>query len=230
MFKIRVYLKQYRSRVVSRVDRAWVGMATVISWKTIAVGAFLVAFTSVFDFRDIGVQMTTLRSLHKCRIPYAAFSKDALSQAMRDFAKKTHPDVAQPARGGAVCTVEEANEIRMAIREHGAVGWPAWVLYKLNISPARVEPAIMLTLIGTGCACAAGIRHIPPRYTRWLVVIGLLQQGETAASTERRLMKKLKHGEYTYGNPPCSTHCGEVPSQCTVDGWMYADVSDVNHT
>jgi hypothetical protein len=118
--------------------------------------------------------------------------------------------------------VDETNELRAAVRKQGGVGWLAWALFKVGVSPSRVETAIMSTLIGAGSVCTAAVRRLPPRYSRWLVVLGLLHQGETA-STERQLMKKLKHAEFIYGMPQCATTCGDTPSQCTVAGWMYKD-------
>ena len=71
---------------------------------------------------------------------------------------------------------------------------------------------MLALIVGGGCVVYA-LRRVPQRYTRTtrvLVFLGLIQQGGTA-STERRLMKKLRHAEFVYGTPPCSTHCGRSP-------------------
>ena len=193
--------------------------SSVLSWKTLAVGALLVMCSSLWDFRQIGEQMETLRALRLCEVKYAALTGEALSKAMREYARTTHPDVAV---GGALgpCTTEEINDLRASIRKHGSIGRMAWALHKIGVAPSRVETFLMLALIvGGGCVVYA-LRRVPQRYTRTtrvLVFLGLIQQGGTA-STERRLMKKLRHAEFVYGTPPCSTHCGDVPSQCSVDG------------
>jgi hypothetical protein len=196
-------------------------MAKVLSWKTVVVGAGMVAMASFFDFYHTGEQVKILRGLRACKVSYTTLSADSLTKALREHAKKNHPDLGGVSEIGA-CTVDETNELRAGVRKHG-VGWLAWILYKLNIAPSRVEAAIMFTFIGAGCVCTAAVRRLPPRYSRWLVTLGLLHQGETA-STERQLMKKLKHAEFIYGLPPCATVCGDTPSQCTVGGWMYRDM------
>ena len=201
-------------------------MTTILSWKTIVAGALLVSIASLFDMYATSAQIKILRGLHTCKVNHASLSADSLTKALREHAKSNHPDIG----AASACSVEDTNEVRALVRKHGGVGWLAWALFKVGVAPGKVETAVMVGLIATGSLCMVGLRRLPARYTRVFVALGLIQQGETAASTERRLMKKLKHGEYTYGNPPCSTHCGDVPSQCSVDGWMYADVSYVNHT
>jgi len=179
---------------------------------------------SLWDFRQISEQMETLRTLRECHIPYTSLSVEALSKAMRDHAKTTHPDITQRGAGGP-CTPEETNELRSSIRRHGSIGRLAWALDKIGVSPSRVETSFMLGLIAGGGSIVCALRRTPPSYarlTRLLIFLGLIEQGETV-STERQLMKKLKHAEFVYGNPPCSTHCGDIPSQCTVTGWLYKD-------
>jgi hypothetical protein len=75
-------------------------------------------------------------------------------------------------------------------------------------------------------ALTGGFRvRVPQRLQACVFMFCLLcQESEGAASSERRLMKKLKHAEFVYGAPPCTTHCGSVPSQCTVRGYFYNDV------
>ena len=199
--------------------------SSVLSWKTLAVGALLVMCSSLWDFRQIGEQMETLRALRLCEVKYASLSVEALGRAMRDHARTTHPDVAV---GGALgpCATEEINDLRASIRKHGSIGRMAWALHKIGVAPSRVETFFMLALIAGGGCLVHALRRIPTRYartTRLLIYLGLMERGQTA-STERQLMKKLKHAEFVYGVPPCSTHCGDTPSQCTVGGWMYKDV------
>ena len=196
-------------------------MATILSWKTIVVGAGMVAMASFFDFDHIGAEIKILQGLRACKVSYNSLSAESLTKALREHAKTNHPDLGGVSELGA-CTVDETNELRAAVRKQGGVGWLAWALFKVGVSPSRVETAIMSTLIGAGCVCTAAVRRLPPRYSRWLVVLGLLHQGETA-STERQLMKKLKHAEFIHGMPQCATTCGDTPSQCTVAGWMYKD-------
>ena len=199
--------------------------SSVLSRKTLAVGALLVMCWSLWDFRRIGEQMGTLRALRQCQTPYTSLTGEALSKAMREYARTTHPDVAV---GGALgpCTTEEINDMRASIRKHGSIGRIALALHKIGVAPSRVETFFMLALIAGGGCLVHALRRIPTRYartTRLLIYLGLMERGQTA-STERQLMKKLKHAEFVYGTPPCSTHCGDVPSQCSVDGWLYKDV------
>ena len=67
--------------------------SSVLSWKTLAVGALLVMCSSLWDFRQIGEQMETLRALRQCQIPYTSLTGEALSKAMREYARTTYPDV-----------------------------------------------------------------------------------------------------------------------------------------
>ena len=162
-------------------------MAKVLSWKTIVVGAGMVAMASFFDFDHTGEQIKILRGLRACKVSYTTLSADSLTKALREHAKKNHPDLGGVSEIGA-CTVDETNELRAGVRKHG-VGWLAWILYKLNIAPSRVETAIMFTFIGAGCVCTAAVRRLPPRYSRWLVTLGLL------ASRGDGLNRKTTHEE-----------------------------------
>ena len=210
---------------------------SLFSWKTLAVGAAMVAFASLFDFFLIGHHIKTLRALKTCKISSDALTTESLNKALREYSKHNHPDVVTGVTN-RVCGTEETNEIRDSIHKHGAVSNVAWMLFKLNVPPSQVENTIMLFAMVVGATawsmmmgCLRGGRvgrigggRMPTWWTRFLVFVGLTQQGETAtASQERQLMKKIKHAEFVYGSPPCSTHCGEIPSQCTATGWVYKD-------
>ena len=176
---------------------------TLLSWKTLAVGAAMVAFASLFDFHKIGNQIETFRAMRRCRIQYGAVNVDAISRAMREYLKHTHPDAQNTSRN-AMCTSEETNAIRDDLRRHGTS--------KVAVAGASIWG--LLTSIRTG--------RMPWR--RCFLLLGIAQPGDGAVPYERQLMKKLKHAEFIYGTPPCASYCGKVPSQCTVTGWVYKDV------
>ena len=64
----------------------------VLSWKTLVVGAAMVAFASLFEFDEIGNQIEMFRALRSCRIQYGAVNVDAIARAMREFSKHVHSE------------------------------------------------------------------------------------------------------------------------------------------
>ena len=198
---------------------------TVLSWKTLVVGAAMVAFASLFEFDKIGNQIEMFRALRRCRIQYGAVNVDAIARAMREFSKHVHSEAQNASRTG-ICTSEETNAIRDDLRKHGT-SKIAWVLYKFGVPPQHAENAIMISAAVSGASMwglLTSIRTGRMPWRRCLLLLGIAQQGDGAVPYERQLMKKLKHAEFIYGTPPCASYCGKVPSQCTVTGWVYKDV------
>ena len=188
------------------------------------VGAAMVALSSFVDFHTLSNQIDAMYMMRDCNIRYESVDADAMVRALREYSRLNHPDAHASTPRILVCPVEETNAMRDSIRKHGTSRL-AWLLFKLGAPPRQAENAFMVAMgaLAVGAIHALKRLPLPPQLLRAATFLGLAQQG-AGASTERQPMKKLKHAEFVYGTPPCTTHCGRTPSQCTVGGWAYKDV------
>lgn len=189
-------------------------------------GAALVAVASIFDYHVVGNQIQSLRMMRECQItPTSAVHE--LNRQLREYSKNNHPDVAIHSYQGriVVCSSEEINEIRSGVRKWG-MSKVAYLLFKVGVPPSQVENAVMFTLIAAGCLSWKVVAALPVRahlrLPRFMLALLFAREADTAAH-ERQLMKKIKHAQFIYGQPPCAVYCGPTPSQCTVKGWLYKD-------
>ena len=184
----------------------------------------MVALASFVDFHTLSNQLDAMYMMRNCNIRYESVEADAMIRALREYSKLNHPDTHANTPRILVCPAEETNAIRDSIRKHGTSRL-AWLLFKIGAPPRQAENACMVAMGALAVGTIHALKHapLPPQLLRAATFLGLVQQG-AGASTERQLMKKLKHAEFVYGAPLCTTHCGIAPSQCTVGGWAYKDV------
>ena len=183
----------------------------------------MVAIASVFDFHQIANQIETLGAMRTCKIKYDSLDVDSMFRSLRMHSKLNHPD--KTTDNDIICSSEETNSIRDGLRKSGTSRL-AWLFHKMGVAPRHAESALMVGIGILGVCAMRGLGRVrlPVNVKRLLIFLGLVQQGAGApVSAERQLAKRLKHSEFVYGKPPCARHCGNVPSQCTVSGWVYKD-------